>query len=87
MITSKLFNFSNCQLYNNRLVKRKICVKLLVNKRRKGKEMKKIAVLCSGGDCQAMNACIKAIADTCHSNGIELLGVNRGYQGLIENDQ
>lgn len=48
--------------------------------------MRKIAVLCSGGDCQAMNACIKAIADTCHSNKIELLGVNRGYQGLIDND-
>ncbi|MBE5736163.1 MAG: ATP-dependent 6-phosphofructokinase [Clostridiales bacterium] len=48
--------------------------------------MRKIAVLCSGGDCQAMNACIKAIADTCHSNKIELLGINRGYQGLIDND-
>ena len=48
--------------------------------------MKKIAILCSGGDCQAMNACIKAVADTCHSNGIELIGINRGYQGLIEND-
>lgn len=48
--------------------------------------MKRIAILCSGGDCQAMNACIKAVADTCHSNKIELLGINRGYQGLIEND-
>jgi len=48
--------------------------------------MKKIAILCSGGDCQAMNACIKAVADTCDSNDIELLGINRGYQGLIEND-
>lgn len=48
--------------------------------------MKKIGILCSGGDCQGMNACIKAVADTCHSNGIELLGINRGYQGLIEED-
>ena len=48
--------------------------------------MRRIAILCSGGDCQAMNACIKAVADTCHSNNIELLGVNRGYQGLIDND-
>ena len=48
--------------------------------------MKRIAILCSGGDCQGMNACIKAVADTCHSNKIELLGINRGYQGLIEND-
>ena len=37
--------------------------------------MKKIAILCSGGDCQGMNACIKAVADTCHSNKIELIGV------------
>lgn len=48
--------------------------------------MKKIAILCSGGDCQGMNACIKAVADTCDSNKIELIGINRGYQGLIEND-
>ena len=48
--------------------------------------MKKIAILCSGGDCQGMNACIKAVADTCDSNQIELIGINRGYQGLIEND-
>ena len=48
--------------------------------------MRKIGVLCSGGDCQGMNACIKAIVDTCTSNEIEVLGINRGYQGLIEND-
>lgn len=48
--------------------------------------MKKIAVLCSGGDSPGMNACIKAIVDTCISNNIELVGINRGYQGLIEND-
>lgn len=48
--------------------------------------MKRIAVLCSGGDCQGMNACIKAIVDTCDSNNVEVIGINRGYQGLIEND-
>lgn len=48
--------------------------------------MKRIAVLCSGGDCQGMNACIKAIVDTCDSNGVTVIGINRGYQGLIEND-
>ena len=48
--------------------------------------MKKIAVLCSGGDCQGMNACIKAIVDTCHANNLTVVGINRGYQGLIEND-
>ena len=48
--------------------------------------MKRIAVLCSGGDCQGMNACIKAIVDTCDSNNVDVIGINRGYQGLIEND-
>ncbi len=48
--------------------------------------MKRIAVLCSGGDSQGMNACIKAIVDTCTSNNVTVLGINRGYQGLIEND-
>ena len=48
--------------------------------------MKRIAVLCSGGDCQGMNACIKAIVDACDSNDVTCIGINRGYQGLIEND-
>lgn len=48
--------------------------------------MRRIAILCSGGDCQGMNACIKAVVDACDSNKIELLGINRGFQGLIEND-
>ena len=48
--------------------------------------MRRIGILCSGGDCQGMNACIKAVVDTCSANGVEVIGVNRGYQGLIEND-
>ncbi len=52
----------------------------------KRKNMKRIAILCSGGDCQGMNACIKAVVDTCDANDVTLIGINRGYQGLIEND-
>jgi len=48
--------------------------------------MRRIGILCSGGDCQGMNACIKAVVDTCYANGVEVIGINRGYQGLIEND-
>lgn len=48
--------------------------------------MKRIAVLTSGGDSQGMNACLKAIVNTCSSHGIEVLAFNKGYQGLIEND-
>jgi len=48
--------------------------------------MRRIGILCSGGDCPGMNACIKAVVGTCVSNDIEVIGINRGYQGLIEND-
>lgn len=48
--------------------------------------MKKYAILCSGGDCQGMNACIKAFVNTCNAHGSKVLGVLRGYQGLIDNE-
>ncbi len=48
--------------------------------------MKTIAILCSGGDSQGMNACIKAFVNTCTSHDIVPLGIRRGYQGLVEND-
>ena len=48
--------------------------------------MKRIAVLCSGGDSQGMNACIQAIVDTAISNNVTVYGINRGFQGLVEND-
>lgn len=48
--------------------------------------MKKYAILCSGGDCQGMNACIKAFVNTCNAHGKNVIGVKRGFQGLIDND-
>ncbi len=48
--------------------------------------MIKIAVLCSGGDSQGMNACVKSIVDMATTHGIMVMGVRRGYQGLIEGD-
>lgn len=46
--------------------------------------MKKIAVLCSGGDAPGMNACIRAVVRQGIYAGLEVYGVKRGYQGLIE---
>lgn len=46
----------------------------------------KIAVICSGGDSQGMNTCIKTIVNVCSVHHIEVVAFNRGYQGLIEND-
>jgi len=46
--------------------------------------MKKLAVLTSGGDCSGMNAAIRSVVRAAMAQGIEVVGVQRGYRGLIE---
>ncbi|MGL5149151.1 MAG: 6-phosphofructokinase [Clostridium sp.] len=48
--------------------------------------MKKIAILTSGGDAPGMNAAIRAVVRTAIANGIEVMGVQRGYSGLINGE-
>lgn len=48
--------------------------------------MKRIAVLTSGGDAPGMNAAIRAVTRTAISRGTEVVGVRRGYAGLIDAD-
>lgn len=48
--------------------------------------MKTIAVLTSGGDAPGMNAAIRAVVKTALFNGIRVLGVERGYNGLINGE-
>ena len=48
--------------------------------------MKKIGVLTSGGDSPGMNAAIRAVVRTAIYNNVEVVGVKRGYDGLIECD-
>ena len=48
--------------------------------------MKRLAVLTSGGDSPGMNAAIRAVVRGCHHNDIDVVGVRRGFQGLIDND-
>ncbi len=48
--------------------------------------MKTIGVLTSGGDAPGMNAAIRAVVRTACENGMKVYGINRGYQGLIEED-
>mgnify|MGYP000986471810 CR=1 FL=1 len=48
--------------------------------------MKKIAVFTSGGDAPGMNACLRAVVRTGFTNGVEVAGIYRGYQGMIEGD-
>lgn len=48
--------------------------------------MKKIAVMTSGGDAPGMNAAIRSVVRTCAYYNIECVGIYRGYQGMIEGD-
>lgn len=48
--------------------------------------IKKIGVLTSGGDCPGMNACLRSIVRTAVYNNLKVIGIKRGYQGLIEED-
>ncbi|MBP7848710.1 MAG: 6-phosphofructokinase [Lentimicrobiaceae bacterium] len=47
-------------------------------------EIRKLGVLTSGGDSPGMNAAIRAVVRTGIQNGIEVLGIYRGYEGLID---
>lgn len=51
-----------------------------------GKEIKTIGVLTSGGDAPGMNAAIRAVVRSAIANGLEVKGIRRGYQGLIDDD-
>ena len=48
--------------------------------------MKNIAILTSGGDAPGMNACIRAVVRTAVNKGVNVFGIQYGYQGLIENN-
>ena len=48
--------------------------------------IRRIAVLTSGGDAPGMNPCIRAVVRTAIYNNKEVYGIRQGYQGLIDND-
>ncbi len=50
------------------------------------KEINKIGVLTSGGDSPGMNAAIRAVVRTGIYEGLEVVGIIKGYQGLIDNE-
>ena len=50
------------------------------------KEIKTIGVLTSGGDAPGMNACIRAVTRSAIYSGWKVIGVYRGYEGLISGD-
>lgn len=48
--------------------------------------MNKIGIFTSGGDSPGMNACIRAVVRTAVFHGVEVVGIQRGYNGLVEAD-
>lgn len=52
----------------------------------KEKRIKRIGVLTSGGDAPGMNAAVRAVVRTAIANNLEVVGIRRGFSGLIEKD-
>ena len=50
------------------------------------KQVKTIGVLTSGGDAPGMNAAIRAVVRAGIGKGMRVLGIRRGYNGLINGD-
>ncbi len=46
----------------------------------------RIGVFCSGGDAPGMNPCVRAIVRAAVATGHEVVGINRGYDGLLKED-
>jgi len=46
--------------------------------------MKRIGVLTSGGDAPGMNAAVRAVVRTGLSMGMEVYGIEKGYEGLLD---
>ena len=49
-------------------------------------DIKRIGVYTSGGDAPGMNACLRAIVRAALAHDLEVMGIRRGYEGLIEGD-
>lgn len=48
--------------------------------------MRRIGILTSGGDAPGMNPCIRAVVRSAIYRGLEVIGIKRGYKGLIDGD-
>ncbi len=49
-------------------------------------DLQRIGVFTSGGDSPGMNACIRAAARRALAEGLEVVGIKRGYAGMIDGD-
>ena len=51
-----------------------------------GDNIKKIGVLTSGGDAPGMNPAIRAVVRSAIYHGIEVVGIQHGYHGLLNEE-
>jgi phosphofructokinase-like protein len=48
--------------------------------------VKRVGILTGGGDCPGLNAVIRAVARRSFSRGWEIVGIQDGWRGLVDND-
>ena len=60
-------------------------IMLRANARTETREMK-IGLLTGGGDCPGLNAAIRAIVRRAFIDGVTIIGVKNGWEGLVKND-
>ena len=51
---------------------------------KKSKRRPTIAILTGGGDVPGLNPCIKALVYRADSEGIKIMGIKRGWAGILE---
>lgn len=49
----------------------------------KNNRVKRIGILTGGGDCPGLNAVIRGVAKPAHDNGLGVLGIQDGFEGLV----
>lgn len=47
-------------------------------------KVKRIGVLTGGGDCPGLNAVIRGVTKPAHDQGLEVIGILDGFEGLVE---
>ena len=84
----KLVNKQDCPKKQSHQHKELQCLKKceLVQSSRRDVDMKKIALLTSGGDAPGMNAAIRAITRKAIHEGFSVYGIERGFEGIINNE-
>ena len=50
------------------------------------KQVKRIGILTSGGDAPGMNAAVRAVVRSAIGEGIDCIGIRRGWNDLINSD-